>query len=72
MAKRTVEFEDTTGPFKVKLKGDTEGEVTLLIHDNRTVKKNQLYMDLESSAEVEKLGLMLQNMAEDIAKELDR
>lgn len=73
MAKRTVEFEDTTGPFKVKLKGNTDGEVTLLVHDTRTVSKpSRLYMDLESSTEVGNLANMLLSMAEDLETEMNR
>lgn len=73
MAKRTVELEDSTGPFTVKLKGDTEGRIEILIHDNGSVSRpTKLHMDLGSSSEVENLGLMLQHMAEDIAKELNR
>lgn len=73
MAKRTIEFEDTTGPFTVKLKGDSQGSFTLLIHDNGSVSRpTKLHIDLESSAVVEKLGLLLQSMADDIATELNR
>lgn len=73
MAKRTVEFEDSTGPFTVKLKGDTNGGITLLIHDNGSVTKpTRLHMDLEGPGQVENLGLMLRGMAEELAMELDR
>lgn len=73
MAKRTVEYEDTIGPFGVKLKGDTAGEVTLIIYDKGpTSRPSNLHIRLESSGEVEKLGVMLQNMAEDLAREMAR
>ena len=73
MSKRTVEFEDTTGPFTVKLKGDTHGALSLLIHDNGSVSRpTKLHIDLESAGRVEDLGLMLQAMANELAKELER
>lgn len=73
MAKRTIEFEDSTGPFTVKLKGDTQGDLTLLIHDNGSVTRpTKLHIDLESVNQVDSLGMMLQNMAEGMAAELAR
>lgn len=73
MAKRTVEFEDKAGPFTVKLKGDTEGGITLLIHDNGSVSRpTKLHMDLGSATEVGGLGNMLLSMAEDLETELNR
>lgn len=73
MAKRTVEYEDTIGPFGVKLKGDTAGEVTLIIYDKGpTSRPSNLHIRLESSGEVGGLGNMLLSMAEDLESELNR
>lgn len=73
MAKRTIEFEDVTGPFTVKLKGDTEGNFTILMYDNRPVSKpSRLHMDLDDADQVESLGMMLQNMAENLSQEVEK
>lgn len=71
MAKRTVEFEDSTGPFTVKVKGDTEGQVHLVIYC-KSLRDKDLHIHLDGAGQVEDLGLMLQHMAEDLSKEMDR
>lgn len=73
MAKRTVEYEDTIGPFGVKLKGGTAGEVTLIIYDKGpTSRPSNLHINPGSASEVGDLGNMLLSMAEDLESELNR
>lgn len=71
MAKRTIEFEDSTGPFTVKVRGDTDRDFQLMIY-TKELKDRYLNIHLAGAGEIENLGIMLQSMAEDLAKEIDR